>query len=107
MGPASDSAGYTAAPNQSRAARLRGKLFLIHGMMDDNVPPYNTQLVVAALMKAGKDFDQIMLPDAHHGYGKDASYIMRRRWDYFVQYLQGNIPPTEYQIGKPPPAPLP
>ena len=98
---ASDSAGYNDAANQSRAAHLKGKLFLIHGMMDDNVPPYNTQLVVSALMKAGKDFDQIMLPDAHHGYGKDAAYIARRRWDYFVRNLQGNIPPKEYQIGKP------
>jgi dipeptidyl aminopeptidase/acylaminoacyl peptidase len=97
---ASDSAAYAAAANQSRAASLKGKLFLIHGMMDDNVPPYNTQLVVSALMKAGKDFDQIMLPDARHGYGKDAPYIMRRRWDYFVRNLQGNIPPKEYQIGK-------
>jgi hypothetical protein len=26
---------------------------------------------------------------------------MRRRWDYFVTNLQGNIPPDEYQIGKP------
>jgi dipeptidyl aminopeptidase/acylaminoacyl peptidase len=100
MVTASDSAGYAAAANQSRAANLKGKLFLIHGMMDDNVPPYNTLLVVRALMAAGKDFDQIMLPDAHHGYGKDAPYIMRRRWDYFVTYLQGNIPPKEYQMGR-------
>jgi hypothetical protein len=41
-----------------------------------------------------------MLPDARHGYGKDAPYIMRRRWDYFVTNLQGNIPPREYQIGR-------
>jgi dipeptidyl aminopeptidase/acylaminoacyl peptidase len=97
---AADSAGYAAEANQTHAANLKGKLFLIHGMMDDNVPPYNTQLVVNALMRAGKDFDLIMLPDARHGYGKDSAYIMRRRWDYFVQNLQGNIPPKEYQIGK-------
>ncbi len=101
MVTAADSAGYEAAANQSRAANLKGKLFLIHGMMDDNVPPYNTQLVVNALMRAGKDFDQVMLPDARHGFGKDSPYIMRRRWDYFVANLQGNIPPKEYQIGKP------
>lgn len=104
MNTAADSAAYEAAANQSRVGNLKGKLFLIHGMMDDNVPPYNTQLVVQALMKAGKDFDQIMLPDARHGYGKDAQYIMRRRWDYFVENLQGNIPPKEYQIGRPRPA---
>ncbi len=107
MVTAEDSAAYNTAANQSRAANLKGKLFLIHGMMDDNVPPYNTQLVVKALMKAGKDFDQIMLPDAHHGYGADAAYIMRRRWDYFVQNLQGNLPPKEYQIGKPKPPVVP
>ncbi|MFN8668776.1 MAG: DPP IV N-terminal domain-containing protein [Gemmatimonadaceae bacterium] len=92
---------YAEEANQTHAKNLKGKLFLIHGQMDDNVPPVNTQLVVDALMKAGKDFDQIMLPHARHGFGPDAAYIMRRRWDYFVTNLQGNIPPKEYQIGKP------
>jgi dipeptidyl aminopeptidase/acylaminoacyl peptidase len=91
---------YTAEANQTHAAKLKGKLFLIHGMMDDNVPPYNTLLVVDALMKAGKDFDLIMLPQARHGFGADGAYIMRRRWDYFVQHLQGNTPPKEYQMGR-------
>lgn len=107
MVTASDSAAYVAAANESRAANLKGKIFLIHGMVDDNVPPYNTQLVVAALIKAGKDFDQIMIPDARHGYGASAPYIMRRRWDYFIRNLQGNIPPREYQIGKLRSAPMP
>ena len=66
---AADSAAYEAASNQSRAKNLKGKLFLIHGQMDDNVPPYNTQLVVNALMRSGKDFDQIMLPPKTHILG--------------------------------------
>jgi len=41
-----------------------------------------------------------MLPGARHGFGKDGPYIMRRRWDYFVQHLQHNVPPKEYQLGK-------
>ncbi|MEO7965092.1 MAG: prolyl oligopeptidase family serine peptidase, partial [Gemmatimonadaceae bacterium] len=77
------------------------KLFLVHGAMDDNVPPMNTTLVADALVKAGKDFDLLMLPHARHGYGPDALYVMRRRWDYFITNLQGNVPPKEYQIGKP------
>lgn len=92
---------YAPQANQTHAANLKGKLFLIHGMMDDNVPPSNTLLVADALMKAGKDFDLLMLPNARHGFGVDGPYIMRRRWDYFVQHLQGNIPPKEYQIGRP------
>ena len=92
---------YAAEANQTHAKDLKGRLFLIHGMMDDNVPPYNTQLVADALMKAGKDFDMLMLPHARHGFGADAPYIMRRRWDYFVTHLQGNLPPKEYRIGQP------
>lgn len=95
-----NSDNYAAEANQTHAANLKGKLFLIHGMMDDNVPPYNTLLVADALMKAHKDFDMLMLPQARHGFGADGQYTMRRRWDYFVTHLQGNIPPKEYRIGQ-------
>jgi dipeptidyl aminopeptidase/acylaminoacyl peptidase len=95
-----DTDNYAAEANQTYAKNLKGKLMLVHGLMDDNVPPYNTTLVVDALMKAGKDFDLLMLPYARHGYGVDASYIMRRRWDYFVKNLLGAEPPKEYQIGR-------
>jgi dipeptidyl aminopeptidase/acylaminoacyl peptidase len=92
---------YADEANQTHAANLKGKLLLAHGAMDDNVPPYNTTLVADALIKAGKDFDLIMFPHARHGFGEDANYMMRRRWDYFVKNLQGAEPPKEYQIGKP------
>lgn len=70
-------------------------------MMDDNVPPTNTTLVADALMKAGKDFDMLMLPQARHGFGADSPYIMRRRWDYFVTNLRECAQPKEYRIGQP------
>jgi dipeptidyl aminopeptidase/acylaminoacyl peptidase len=92
---------YAVEANQTYAANLRGKLLLAHGGMDDNVPPVNTMLVADALIKAGKDFDLIVFPHARHGFGADANYMMRRRWDYFVQHLQGAQPPKEYQIGRP------
>ena len=92
---------YAEEANQTHAKNLKGKLMLAHGAMDDNVPPYNTTLVVDALIKAGKDFDLVMLPHARHGFGQDGAYMMRRRWDYFVTNLQGAEPPKDYQIGKP------
>ncbi len=95
-----NSDNYAAEANQTHAARLQGRLFLIHGMMDDNVPPSNTLLVAEALMRANKDFDLLMLPSARHGFGQDGAYVMRRRWDYFVQHLQGNLPPREYRMGQ-------
>jgi hypothetical protein len=39
-----------------------------------------------------------MVPNAHHGYGEQAQYITRRRWDYFVHHLAGGIPPENYQM---------
>ncbi len=92
---------YAEEANQTHAKNLKGKLFLAHGAMDDNVPLSNTTLVVDALMKAGKDFDLLILPNARHGFGADSPYMMRRRWDYFVRNLQGREPPKEYQIGRP------
>jgi dipeptidyl aminopeptidase/acylaminoacyl peptidase len=92
---------YADEANQTHAKNLKGKLLLAHGAMDDNVPPYNTTLVVDALIKASKDFDLLIFPNARHGYGADNNYMMRRRWDYFVQHLLGALPPKEYQIGRP------
>ena len=89
---------YKIQANQEYAKNLQGKLLLAHGNMDDNVPPYNTYLVVDALVKANKDFDLIIFPNARHGYGADSNYMMRRRWDYFVKNLLGVDPPKEYKV---------
>lgn len=89
---------YEKQANQTYAKNLKGKLLLAHGTMDDNVPPNNTLLVVDALIKANKDFDLIMIPNARHGYGAASYYMMRRRWDYFVKNLLGAEPPKEYEF---------
>ena len=89
---------FTAQANQLYAKDLKGHLLLAHGTMDDNVPLNNTLLLVDALIKANKDFDLVLIPNAHHGYGAASPYMMRRRWDYFTRYLAGNTPPHEYQL---------
>ena len=90
---------YTLQANQLHAENLQGKLLLAHGGLDDNVPPYNTFLVVDALIDANKDFDLIIFPNARHGFGQDSDYMTRRRWDYFVRHLLGSDPPDNFQIG--------
>jgi dipeptidyl aminopeptidase/acylaminoacyl peptidase len=89
---------YDSQANQNYAKNLKGHLLLAHGTMDDNVPPNNTLLVVDALIKANKDFDLLLIPNVPHGYGPASQYMMRRRWDYFVRYLAGDLPPNEYQM---------
>jgi len=88
---------YAAEANQLVAANLKGKLMLAHGGMDNNVPPYNTYLVVEALVQANKDFDLVIFPNTGHGFGGAiGTYMTRRRWDYFVRHLAGGTPPADY-----------
>ncbi|MFD0766007.1 DPP IV N-terminal domain-containing protein [Mucilaginibacter lutimaris] len=94
-----ENSNYDAQANQNFAKNLKGKLMLVHGMMDNNVPPYNTLLVVEALEKANKSFDLVIFPNSAHGYGQYSYYMMRRRWDYFVKNLLGAEPPYDYQLG--------
>lgn len=92
------STSYDNQANQLQASNLKGKLLLAHGTMDSNVPPYNTLLVINALIAANKDFDLIMFPNRGHGFALEP-YMMRRRWDYFVKHLLEVEPPKEYEIG--------
>ena len=57
---------YDSQANQNIAKNLKGHLLLAHGTMDNNVPPYNTLLVVNELIKANKDFDLLLLPNRTH-----------------------------------------
>ncbi len=100
---ADGSSNYDGQANQNIAKNLKGKLLLAHGTMDTNVPPYNTLLVVDALIKANKDFDLLLLPNRGHGFGNEP-YTVRRRWDYFARYLLDAEPPSGYELHPPPDA---
>lgn len=95
----SGTTNYDSQANQLLAENLEGKLLLTHGTLDGNVPPFNTLLVVNALIEANKDFDMIMFPNRGHGYYGEA-YMMRKRWDYFVRHLKNTEPPREYTFGE-------
>ncbi|MDP2955412.1 MAG: DPP IV N-terminal domain-containing protein [Longimicrobiales bacterium] len=90
---------YLASANYTMAGNLKGKLFLIHGDLDDNVHPAMTLRVADALIKANKSFDLLIVPDRNHGL--DEPYVVRRRWDYFVKHLMGVEPPANYEIRRP------
>ncbi|MGH8115356.1 MAG: alpha/beta hydrolase family protein, partial [Rhodanobacteraceae bacterium] len=78
------------------AKNLKGRLMLVTGSVDDNVPPSNTYVLANALMNANKDFSMLVVPNEKHHYGKHTPYITRRMFDFFVRYLAGNIPPHEF-----------
>jgi dipeptidyl aminopeptidase/acylaminoacyl peptidase len=82
---------YAECSNIDNAHRLRGNLMLIVGELDNNVPPESTYRFVDALVKAGKDFDFLLVPNGGHGAG--GTYASRRREDFFVRHLLGKEPP--------------
>ena len=86
------------------ADRLRGKLLLIHGEMDDNVTPHLTMRLVDRLIAANRDFDLLIVPGAEHGLVGYEAYCTRRNWDYLVRHLL-NLEPPAYRIADVPLSP--
>jgi dipeptidyl aminopeptidase/acylaminoacyl peptidase/uncharacterized protein (DUF885 family) len=82
---------YEASSNITHAARLQGRLLLIVGELDTNVPPESTYRFADALIKAGKDFDLLVVPGMGHSNG--GPYGDRRLKDFFVRNLYGLTPP--------------
>lgn len=95
---------YENQVNYLLAKNLKGKLFLMHGDMDDNVHPSMTIRVADALIKANKSFDLLIVPNLDHGLTQEP-YVIRRSWDFFVRNLRGEEPPAGYDLKKPDPTP--
>ena len=88
---------YEEQANPTLADNLKGKILIMHGEMDENVPPAASLQFIDALIKANKDFDFLILPNGDHSAGYHP-YVTRKRWDYFVKHLMGANPPEGYRI---------
>lgn len=82
---------YAEQSNVTQAHKLTGKLLLIVGEVDSNVDPASTLQVAAALVRADKDFDLLIMPSTNHG-AAESPYGSRRRQDFFVRHLHGREP---------------
>ena len=90
---------FDSQANHLLAGKLEGKLLLMYGTLDDNVHPNATLLVIDELIKENKDFDLLVLPNRNHGYANEP-YVVRRTWDFFVEHLLGQDPPTSVRLGR-------
>jgi dipeptidyl aminopeptidase/acylaminoacyl peptidase len=82
---------YDEQSNITNAHKLKGKLLLVVGEADQNVPPESTYRVVDALIKAKKTFDFLAVPGMGHGDGGAYGRVKKR--DFFVKSLLGIDPP--------------
>jgi dipeptidyl aminopeptidase/acylaminoacyl peptidase len=71
--------------NAQLADNLKGKLLLISGDVDDNVPYASTLRLADALIKHNKQFDMMILPGKDHGLG--GPYYEKLIRDYFIENL--------------------
>ncbi|MFD1952163.1 DPP IV N-terminal domain-containing protein [Sphingomonas arantia] len=89
-------ASYAAASGVDHAARLTGKLLMIVGEQDSNVDPASTMQVADALIRAGKDFDLLVVPGGEHSVGRSTGpidYVAQRQFGFFVRNLAGEAVP--------------
>ena len=90
---------YNMVSNITMAGNLKGKLLITHGGIDENVNPSATFKLAEALVKADKEFDMLIFPSQRHGYvGKANDYFLKKRWNYFVEYLLDAKPIWDFEL---------
>ncbi|PXA70287.1 S9 family peptidase [Caulobacter sp. D4A] len=86
-----DEATWERNSNMSVAGNLQGKLLLVHGDIDDNVPVTESLRLAQALIKAGRDVDLVILPNTTHAVGQP--FFHKKLRDYFTRNLLDEAPP--------------
>lgn len=79
---------YDLISNTRLVGRLNGKLLLMYGGIDENVPLNQAFLMFEALITANKNFDSLIIPNSTHGVPQHP-YAVRRTMEYFAEHLGG------------------
>eukprot|EP00588_Corethron_pennatum_P036184 CAMPEP_0194340638 /NCGR_PEP_ID=MMETSP0171-20130528/87093_1 /TAXON_ID=218684 /ORGANISM="Corethron pennatum, Strain L29A3" /LENGTH=1063 /DNA_ID=CAMNT_0039105675 /DNA_START=119 /DNA_END=3306 /DNA_ORIENTATION=- len=87
--PANNSSGYKDSSILEHVNKMRGRLLLVHGLIDENVHFRHTARLINRLIAAGKDYDLLLFPDERHSPRRlrDRIYMEQRISDYFVEHL--------------------
>lgn len=73
--------GYKIGAAMTYAGDLKGKVLIMHGMLDDNVHPNNAFQLIEALDRAGKSYESRFWPNGGHGLGPGASDTQQEFFD--------------------------
>ncbi|MCL1893310.1 MAG: S9 family peptidase [Holophagaceae bacterium] len=88
--PKDNPEGYDSTSVMKSVKDLQGSLVIFHGLMDENVHPQNSIMLVDALIEAGKDFEVVLLPGAGHGpRTPQQRWLVRlKTWEALKKYLK-------------------
>ncbi|MFL6353308.1 MAG: DPP IV N-terminal domain-containing protein [Bryobacteraceae bacterium] len=86
--PEQNQKGYDASSNVKDAARLQGKLLILHNLEDDNVLFQNTMQMVNALEEADKQYCLQLYPLKSHGVG---GALRKPLYEAMVQFFDDHL----------------
>ena len=87
--PQSNPEGYAISNVMAHVDKMRGKLLLIHGLIDENVHFRHTARLINALIRARKPYELLLFPNERHMPRSlaDRIYMEERLRDFFLDNL--------------------
>jgi dipeptidyl-peptidase-4 len=87
--PQSNPDGYRESSVLIHATTIRGKLLLVHGMLDENVHFRHTARLINEFIRTGQPYDLALFPDERHLPRRvsDRIYLQSRIIGYFRKHL--------------------
>lgn len=91
--PLKNPRGYESSSIMTHVQEMKGKLMLIHGLIDENVHFRHTARLINSLIKYRKRYELILFPNERHSPHNihDRIYIEDIIHDFFSQHLQPSV----------------
>jgi dipeptidyl-peptidase-4 len=87
--PKENPEGYKSSSVLTYADKLKGKLVITHGVIDDNVHLQNSLQLIGRLQELNKDFEMMLYPGNRHGvFGPKLSHYNKLMEKIRLKYLQ-------------------
>jgi len=87
--PSENPSGYEFGSVMYHVRNIKGKLIIVHGMIDENVHFRHTARLVNAFVAAGKPYELVIFPDERHMPRRlrDRIYMEERIWEFIERNL--------------------
>ncbi|XP_010267627.1 PREDICTED: uncharacterized protein LOC104604793 [Nelumbo nucifera] len=87
--PWENAACYEYSSVMHHVHKMRGRLLLVHGMMDENVHFRHTARLINAIVAAAKPYELLVFPDERHMPRplRDRIYMEQRIWEFIERNL--------------------
>ncbi|RYG43580.1 MAG: S9 family peptidase, partial [Chitinophagaceae bacterium] len=93
--PADNPDGYRESNVLTHTSKYKGKLQIVHGMIDENVHLQNSIQLISDLQEKKKDFEMMIYSGARHGWGGNkGAHFSNLKNKFIYAYLLGKpMPP--------------